>query len=57
MLHIGAIKEVPPSPGFYSNIFAVPKVERGAVYGQRVILNLKVIFTILLSYATFKIAK
>ena len=60
MLGIGAVEEVPPSPGFYSKIFAVPKVERGQVYGQRVILNLKVIYLfimILLSYATFKIAK
>ena len=61
MLAIGAVEEVPPSPGFYSKIFAVPKVERGQVYGQRVILNLKVTYLtfiiVLLSYATFKIAK
>ena len=43
MLSIRAVEEVPLSPGFYSTIFAVPKVERGVVYGQRVILNLKVI--------------
>ena len=44
MLQIGAIREVEPSAGFYSKIFAVPKVERGKIYGHRVVLNLKVSF-------------
>ena len=32
------------SPGFYSRIFTVPKVERGVEYGKRFIINLKVSF-------------
>ena len=32
------------SPGFYSRVFTVPKVERGVEYGKRFIINLKVSF-------------
>ena len=32
------------TPGFYSRVFTVPKVERGVEYGRRFIINLKVSF-------------
>ena len=34
------------TPGFYSRVFTVPKVERGVEYGRRFIINLKVSFVI-----------
>ena len=32
------------SPGFYSRVFTVPKLQRGVEYGKRFIINLKVSF-------------
>ena len=32
------------TPGFYSRVFTVPKVERGVEYARRFIINLKVSF-------------
>ena len=40
MLACGAIQEVDPTEsGFFSDIFAIDKVERGKVYGKRVIIS------------------
>lgn len=43
ILELKAAIVVPPdSPGFYSRVFTVPKMERGVEYGKRFIINLKV---------------
>ena len=45
ILELKAAIVVPPdSPGFYSRVFTVPKMERGVEYGKRFIINLKVSF-------------
>ena len=46
ILALKAAVIVPPdSPGFYSRVFTVPKLERGVEYGRRFIINLKVSFS------------
>ena len=43
ILDLKAATIVPPdTPGFYSRVFTVPKMERGVEYGKRFIINLKV---------------
>ena len=43
LLHLGAVCQVDEKESvFISNIFTVPKLERGIEYGRRFILNLKV---------------
>ena len=43
ILDLKAAVIVPPdTPGFYSRVFTVPKMERGVEYGKRFIINLKV---------------
>ena len=45
ILELKAAVIVPPdTPGFYSRVFTVPKMERGVEYGKRFIINLKVSF-------------
>ena len=51
MLKLGAIQEISKEEKlFLSQVFTVPKVERGKEYGRRFILNLKVSIRIILLF-------
>ena len=55
LLQLGAIRKVSPEEEvFISQVFTVPKVERGVEYARRFIINLKVSFILIISGSQFQ---